>query len=126
MLALAACGSSDPKITSIAINPTHARPIEHITMTLGVENFTLDFVDPSSVHALRAAHEGEDEEGHVHVYFDNLDSNPLVQTASTSFSIGVPGDATPGAHKLIARLHSGDHLILEPQVTAEVTLTVDP
>jgi len=126
LLTLAACGS-DPAITSISINPTHAKATEKVTMTLEIENFELGF--STTAAALRAAHgDGDvhDTTGHVHVYFDNLETNPLVQTASTTFQLGIPGDATPGAHKLIARLHRGDHTILEPSVTAEVALTVDP
>lgn len=36
-----------------------------------------------------------------------------------------PVDATEGVHTLIARLHNAEHLIIEPQVTAEIDITVN-
>lgn len=120
---IAAC-HSDPAIDSIAINPTHARAGETITMTLEVSGLELTY--GIQAHALRTTHGEETQGGHIHVYFDSVDVNPLVQTGSTTIPLIVPVGASSGAHTLIARLHGGDHTILVPEVRAEVPLTVDP
>ena len=69
--------------------------------------------------------EGACPTGHVHVYLDDLMSNPLTQATTSEFVITIPMDTVAGAHTLMGRLHNSDHTILEPQVISEVDITVE-
>lgn len=62
--------------------------------------------------------------GHVHLYVDDLMTNPIAQLTHAEEHIEIPDDIEPGAHTFIARLHSADHKIIEPQVVLEKAFTV--
>ncbi|MCC7382088.1 MAG: hypothetical protein IT384_09670 [Deltaproteobacteria bacterium] len=127
LTAAAACGG-DPAITSFTVTPATVAPGGRVTGTVVVENFEIGhggsgLTARRSAAALRAANEGE-HVGHLHVYFDTTEMNPLVMTSSTTFPVPIPADATRAAHTLIARLHNADHTIVEPEVKATASITV--
>lgn len=128
-LTLAACGShGDPAITSVTIEPTTVAPGGTVTMTVVTENFELD--EPSHSHlaskqqALRTQHGDEEHRGHLHIYLNTTEENPLVQSVMTRFPVVIPAETATGAHQLIVRLHGGDHRIIQPETKTTVDLTV--
>ena len=73
------------------------------------------------------AHENPCPNGHVHVYLDDLLTEPLGMPDITPATLVIPLDAVAGEHTLIARLHNADHTILhvgDAEVTAESSITV--
>lgn len=125
--ALAACGDGDPAIVSVTANPTTVAAGGTIQMTVVLENVELEAGEAEHAltqRALRVAHGDEEAGVHLHTYLDDLESNPLAQTSSTSYAIVIPQATATGAHQLIVRLHGADHTILEPQVTSAVGITV--
>lgn len=123
-LCLSACGAGEPKISSVTINPSSIAAGGSTTMTVALENFTL--IPDDDAAALRPEHEGtaDNDSGHMHVYLDDVMSNPLVMTASTTFPVKTASTTSKGAHKLIVQLRRTDHLAVTPEVKAEVALTI--
>lgn len=137
------CKPGEPGITSFTIDPVSGPPGTEVVATIEVENFELTgeqdgraergaaFVDTAEVSTDHEGHEHEDDEGgapglgHVHVYWDSFESNPLTQMEHATAVLVIPSDAEPGPHVLMARLHGADHLIIEPQVVAEAEFLVD-
>lgn len=129
-LTLGACGG-DPAITAVTITPATTTAGGTVTVAVTLENAELGAMDAASAliargstaRGLRASH-GDEAGMHLHAYFDNTESNPLVQTSSTTFPVVIPAAATAGAHQLIVRLHNHDHTIYEPEVKTSASLTV--
>ncbi len=107
-----------------------------VTLTFEIEHFTLsgesdhehlelDFDPPLTAQAdpFAAGEYTGPSEGHVHVYLDDLEENPLAMITTVTGEVVVEAD--PGAHTLICRLHGSDHKIIEPQIIDEVDLTVN-
>ncbi len=119
----AAMCPGDPQIVDFSVTPTTVMAGGTLDGAIDTHNHLLEGHDDAMGSD---AHDDDSgcEAGHVHVYLDDLMDNPLVMTGSTTFTIDIPADVTPGQHTLIARLHRVDHTIIEPQVTAEVTITV--
>lgn len=108
-----------------------------ITLTIEVENFELsgegehmhleldedlELRSPGEPDVLEAeAYDGA-RVGHVHVYIDDLMTNPAAMLTTTPGEVVV--DVEPGAHTLINRLHAADHTIIEPQIIQEIDITV--
>ena len=96
--------------------------------TFEVENFEFS-MEGDGDHGTGGHHDGDADAtgclvGHVHLYVDDLMTNPIAQQ---TFAIGVvtlPSDISAGEHTFIARLHDASHLIIEPQITLEQTFTV--
>lgn len=84
---------------------------------------------PSDDNELRAADSTSAETGcfvgHVHVYVDDLMSNPIAQITVESADVVLPDDLAPGEHRLINRLHAASHKIIEPQVILEHVITIE-
>jgi len=68
--------------------------------------------------------EGGVQRGHIHVYLDDLMTNPLLMQVTATATFTIPEEADVGDHTLMARLHDGDHLIIEPQQIIEVPFEV--
>lgn len=107
------CGT--PEFTSFSITPDTLAAGDTVSVTVAGNhlNFETD-----------ADHDEACPGGHLHLYMDDLMTNPLAMEESTSFDATIPTDATAGAHTLIIRLQNHDHTIVEPQVTDEADLTV--
>ncbi|MCO4772132.1 MAG: hypothetical protein KDA24_19015 [Deltaproteobacteria bacterium] len=67
--------------------------------------------------------------GHVHVYLDDLMTEPLGQPTTPTATVTIPADTPAGEHTLIGRLHGLDHTIFVTddgeEVTAQTTITVE-
>lgn len=143
-LPLAACGGDDepidtevecpavedPTIQMVEITPTTAAAGD--TLGVMVHGEGLGFGGSQDGGHGGGHEEGSHEQGdmshcaggHIHVYMDDLMTNPLVMSTEPSFDLTLPDDVTAGDHTIIVRLHNRDHTIYEPQVTHEVTVTV--
>lgn len=60
--------------------------------------------------------------GHFQFYFDNMSSEPILVTAQKSVDVTIPAGATPGAHKLICRVHKHDGTPTTATFEIEVTV----
>lgn len=82
---------------------------------------------PGDAHPQDSSHDeaAECPGGHVHVYFDDLMTEPLTQAVTSEFTIKLPADATAGTHTIMGRLHNRDHTIYTPEVIEEVEVTVE-
>ena len=126
------CPEGDPAILSFTVEADTVTAGEALSATLELQDFELGEHEDMEMDDDDMADDdddmGEDAEchgGHAHVYLDSLEVNPLAMPEMLTFEVTIPADTTPGEHTLIARLHNEDHTILEPQVTAEVTVTVE-
>lgn len=124
------CPTGAPNIASFTVDPTTASPGDTLEATLVVENFELGGGDAHAhAHPLTAPLHADEGDvscpgGHVHVYLDDVMTNPLVMIEATTFSIPLPSDLDVGEHRLIARLQNHDHTIVKPEVTAEAAITI--
>lgn len=125
------CPTEAPAITSFTIDPATVAAGGDVQATLTVEGFELGMMEGDHHGDMADGGDGAMTEemcagGHVHVYLDDATStNPLAMEGSASFSFTIPVDTPVGAHTLIARLHNRDHTIVDPQVTAEASITVE-
>lgn len=131
---LVSCGHDDdhadecpsvenPSIDSFIVDPDTVAAGGNIDVTIAGSD--LGFAE----HDEGDDHHGEAEAcpgGHIHVYLDDLMTNPLAQEEALEFTLTIPDDTEPGEHTLIARLHNRDHIIYKPEVTKETDITVEP
>jgi hypothetical protein len=129
------CPTEEPTV-AMTLSPDTVAPGGDVEGTIVVENFELSgeaghshtegVGEPPGAEPLHD--DGEDEEacagGHVHVYLDDLMTNPLTQATTAEFVITIPDDAADGMHAVIGRLHNRDHTIIKPEITTEVEITV--
>ena len=119
------CPEEDPAITMFTADTTTVAAGDTIEITVMVSNFELGGHEHEASAAEDDDHHAADcAGGHLHIYLDDVISNPLSMPESHVSEVMIPDDATAGDHTLIARLQNRDHTILEPQVTAELTITV--
>lgn len=114
------CAEGPPAITAFSVTPTSVAPGDTLDATAKVSGFQLggdeDAEDPHASSCVG---------GHIHVYLDDLMTNPLLMPETEAFQLTIPVDTPPGRHTLIARLQTHDHKILEPQVTAQTEILVE-
>lgn len=122
VLALTAwsCGGSDPDcatpaFTSFVVDPDTVAAGADVTVTIAGDHLNFEG-DPDHVEGCPG--------GHLHLYMDDLMTNPLIMEETKSFAVTIPSATSTGSHTLIIRLHNHDHTIVEPQVTEEAALTV--
>jgi hypothetical protein len=119
-----------PAILSFTVDPATVVAGADTTASVEVENFELTGHHEEG----EGGHEHEEgdhdhdgvavQRGHVHIYLDDVMTNPLLMLVTPEGALTIPVDVAPGAHTLIARLQDEDHKIIEPQVTAEVDIEV--
>ncbi len=137
VLALVGCGKDealDPEILDFSVNPTEIEAGTMATATVELANFELSGHDDMTTMTMGTDdedgdHHGDDgdvQTGHVHIYLDDTETNPLVMMMTETADFMIPMDTAEGAHTLIARLQDADHLIIEPEVVAEFEITVTP
>lgn len=122
-----------PAIDSVTASATTVSAGEDIDLTFELSFFQLTGEENHS-------HDGDGHDdhghggtsacpaGHVHVYLDDLMTNPLGMPTTETATVTIPEDTLAGEHTLIARLHNADHTILtvdDEEVTAELVITVD-
>ncbi len=128
------CPEGEPSIASMTLTPLTVAAGGDIDVVVVVENFELTGEphahperEPISLGP-RPQHSEEEVAcpgGHVHVYLDDLMTNPLTQAVTSEFILTIPDDTALGPHTIIGRLHNQDHTIFEPAVVAEVDITVE-
>lgn len=128
-LILAGCAKDDevmdPEIVDFTVDPTEITAGTDATVMVDVAHFAFtEHHDMSTMGADGDHASSAVQKGHVHVYLDDLETNPLVMMMSDMDTLTIPDNTEAGAHTLIARLHDDGHLIIEPEVTAEVEITV--
>ena len=144
---LAACSSAEPDILDFVVDPAAGAPGETITASAEVVDFEFsggdmdmdmdmgsmdmggmdmdgDDHDHDHDHGDEDSGKGKIPVGHIHLYMDDLQTNPVLMMNTATATFVVPDDATEGTHTLIARLHGSDHLILEPEVLFELEFEV--
>ena len=124
----------EPAITSFTLDPSSGPPGTMVQSTLMVEHFEFTGGEhgdgthmgpPAEVSAdNESAESGHGLIGHVHIYWDNMDGNPVLMQVEHEGMFMVPMDATAGSHPVLARLHDADHLIVKPEVVVEMPFAV--
>lgn len=105
-------GAARPAVSWTADNVTALQAGDTITLTIEVENFTLDGNAIGGANA--------DGVGHYHVYWDGASGDDyLAMGADAAIEVQVPEDATDGSHKVTVSLRNNDHSPLSPPVEAE-------
>jgi hypothetical protein len=128
-----------PPTLSVEATPTEISSGDSVTLKFTIENFTLSgehdhahleaafdpdlAARPDPLEAEDVAEYDGPREGHVHVYLDDFETNPIGMLTVTEAEVVV--EAEPGTHTLLCRLHGSDHKIIEPQVIDSVELTVN-
>lgn len=129
---LVGCGPEEPaEIVSFAVEPSEVEAGAEVTTTVDVEHFEfaghgsgmMDETDDMP-HGDGMDDDRGEMRGHVHIYLDDLETNPLLMQGTRTASVMIPVDTEPGEHTMFARCHREDHRIVEPEVIAEATITV--
>lgn len=127
------CPEGAPVIESLALSPTTVAPGDEIAGTVVVQNFELSG-EADHQHAQGLDRWPQDTGdhgtsecagGHLHVYLDDVMTNPLAMPVTGEFTFTIPTGTAAGAHTILGRLHNRDHTIVEPQVIEEVDITVE-
>jgi plastocyanin len=74
------------------------------TVPIHVEVENVYLVDPNA----DPPPEHEDDAGHLQIYLDNFDSDPLLITANVEVNVTIPIDTPPGEHTIKCRVHKHD------------------
>lgn len=116
----------EPVFTAFDVAPTTAAAGDTVDITVAGDH--LGDLAASSDGSMEE--EGEEEEsaclgGHLHIYLDDLETNPITMQEALAFPVTLPTELEAGVHTLIVRLHNHDHTIYEPEVTRETELTVE-
>jgi len=139
-LLLVACGTEEeptvyePTLVSLTVDPASDVAGAEVMVMVEVADFTLsgesghddhDDMDMDSEdddHDEDDAHEAP--EGHVHIYWNSVETNPLLMLTESMGTIIIPEDAEVGVHTIIGRLQDEDHKIIEGADTLEVDFEV--
>ncbi len=126
-----------PEIVSFHLEPAVGVAGDSVVATVEVDHFEFSGgehvhdddggSEPSGdEHEHEHEHDGDEAVlvGHVHLYLDDLMTNPLAMQTESVGTFEIPLDADLGQHVIMARLHDSSHLIIEPQVIAEHDLEV--
>ena len=122
-LLLSACHDhpTEPPTLDIRVEPTTVVSGDKVTISVTVTNIRLS--DEPGSHTHGSGHGDSDPSlGHVHVYLDTTDENPIAQMTVAETEVTIEAD--PGEHTLIGRLHGADHAIIKPEIRDNETITV--
>ena len=128
------CGG-DPELISAGDLPDTAAGGDMMMLAFEVDYFEFSMEGGEHGGEHDGGHDGGDKVspisedtgchvGHVHVYLDDLMTDPLAQLTTAEGHVVLPDDIETGDHRLIMRLHDATHRIIEPQVTLEHAFTV--
>jgi len=102
--------TADANATSnVAVN-------QMVAVTITATNVFL--IDPSAT----PPPEHVNDAGHIQVYLDNTDSQPILITAQTMFNVTVPPGTSSGPHKLLCRFHKHDGTPTTTVATVDITV----
>lgn len=127
--ALAGCPSTDthehPEITSWTLDPLTVAAGGDLSSTFELMHFSLTGEEGDEHdHEGDMAMDAGDNTGHVHIYLDDLETNPILMQVTLEDTVTLDAATAEGTHTLIARLHNADHEIIEPQVLEEIEIEV--
>jgi len=117
----------DPAFTEFTVTPGTVAAGGEVDVTVDGDHIG-ELMDMAHGTMEGTEHDHEEEGclgGHLHVYIDDFEENPLAMEGAKAFPMTIPADTTPGTHTLIVRLHNKDHTIHKPEVTMETTVTVE-
>lgn len=122
----AACNIHDNTINipNATINATtdvsaqNVAPAGTVPIAVTVQNVYL--VDPAAT----PPPEHVKDAGHIQVYLDDVDTNPLLITAQTNFNVTIPPETKMGPHKLICRFHRHDGTPTTTQKEVSINVAV--
>ena len=102
----------------------NVKPGQTVNLNLTVKN--VDLVDPKATPPKGK----ESTAGHIQVYIDDTDHDPILITATTKIQVKIPDSLPQGDHKLICRVHKHDgtptNVVKEIhfKITVEGTITI--
>lgn len=114
----------EPMFTAFSVSPTTVAAGGAVEASIDGEHLG-ELAETESGAAEEHGHGGDCPGGHLHVYLDDLMTNPLAMVGAKSFQLTIPEETAAGEHILIVRLHNKDHTILTPEVTAQTAITVE-
>jgi len=91
-------------------------PTQTVPVTVTVQNVYL--VDP----AVAPPPEHVNDAGHIQVYLDDFDTQPLLITAETMFNVTIPAATKPGPHELKCRVHKHDGTPTSTEMDVSITV----
>lgn len=115
----------DPAFVSFSADPASGPAGSTVRFAVELDNFVLSG-DEDHDHGDHDHGAGDGNTGHVHVYFDAYDTNPIAMMTTPEAEGVIPADAEVGMHVIFARLHGADHLVVEPEVATEIEFEVLP
>lgn len=92
-------------------------PTQQVAITVTAQNVYL--IDPSQT----PPPDHVNDAGHIQVYLDDVDTQPLLITAQTMFSVTIPAGTKAGAHNLICRFHKHDGTPTSTEVNVAITVS---
>ena len=110
----------DPKVSFVTnVDVNNVSPGETMPIEIKAQNVYLVDPDdqPPPLHV--------EDAGHFQIYFDDLNSEPLVVTAQTKIDVKIPEDAKAGKHKLLCRVHKHDGAPTSAVFEIELTIKVE-
>ena len=123
--------SSTPAPTlAMKVNPTTIVQNGSFHVSLTATNFTIKEPTAEEEAAIEAGTFPIDSSvGHYHLHVDSTETTPLDMDGAelekdAVLPCALDSAIEPGEHTLIARLHTLDHKILLPEVTASAAITV--
>src|SRR3569623_446504 len=96
-------------------NASNVAPMQQVAITVTATNVYL--IDPSQTPPPDHANDA----GHIQVYLDDVDSQPILITAQTMFSVTIPSGTKAGPHNLICRFHKHDGTPTSTEVNVAIT-----
>jgi len=99
------------------VDTDNVQPAQEVHVVIVAENVFL--VDP----AQDPPPDRVEVAGHFQFYFDSMTAEPILITAEKAVDVTIPASATPGAHKLMCRVHKHDGTPTEATFEIDVTVT---
>jgi hypothetical protein len=98
-------------------NASNVAPSQQVAITVTAQNVYL--VDPMAT----PPPDHVQDAGHFQIYLDDTDTQPLLITAQTNFSVTIPPGTKPGPHNLICRFHKHDGTPTSTEVNVAITVS---
>jgi len=96
---------------------SNVAPMQQVAITVAATNVYL--IDPSAT----PPPDHVNDAGHIQVYMDDVDTQPILITAQATFNVTIPQETKPGPHKLICRFHKHDGTPTTTESTVSITVS---